>query len=65
MLRRIFSRNWQAKLGSLVVATILWFLIKYYIAGRGGSGNPRPEEYPPNSTLSQLGIPPLRKIDNT
>ena len=42
--------NWQAKLGSLIIAVFIWLLVKAHINGR--SAYPRPEEFPPGATLS-------------
>jgi len=47
---KIFTNNWKAKLGALLLAAALWFLLKQEITGR----SPIPLNLSPNSQISGI-----------
>ena len=44
-LKRLFLHNWEAKLVCLILATAIWWVLRYYvISGPGGLGTKPPAE---------------------
>ena len=46
-LKRLFLHNWEAKLVCLILATAIWWVLRYYVIGGPGTlGAPPPSAVP-------------------
>lgn len=40
--KRLFLHNWEAKLVCLILATAIWWVLRYYVISGGGGLGPKP-----------------------